>query len=322
MEYIGITMGDPAGIGAEVILKALQNKEYKNQSIVFGSVEVLKHFKKVLKFDGEINEIDDINEFKEDFLNVVNVLDVSMSDFILGKVSAVGGNAAYQYVEAAVAYANEGKLKAVVTGPLNKEALHLAGHKFDGHTEIFAHLTKTNKYAMLLWSEKLKTIHVSTHTSLRNACDKVKKGRVLDVIKLANDFLIKMGIKKPKIAVAGLNPHAGESGLFGDEEILEIIPAIQEAKKLGIDVVGPEAPDTVFLKNYEGKHDIVVAMYHDQGHIPMKLLAFDLGVNITVGLPILRTSVDHGTAFDIVGKGIANEQSLIEALKIAEQFNN
>lgn len=322
MSYIGITMGDPAGIGAEVVLKALQNEVYMNQSIVFGSTKVLKYFKKALKINVSINEINDISEFKESFLNVVNVVDISMSDFNLGEVSAVGGDAAYQYINSAIAYAMDGKLKAVVTGPLNKEALHLAGHKFDGHTEIFAYLTKTDKYAMLLWSDKLKTIHVSTHTSLRNACDKVKKERVLDVIKLANDYLKKMGIKKPKIAVAGLNPHAGESGLFGDEEISEIIPAIKAAKKLGIDVVGPEAPDTVFLKNSEGKHDIVVAMYHDQGHIPMKMLAFDLGVNITVGLPILRTSVDHGTAFDIVGKGIASEQSLVEALKIAEQFES
>ncbi|HLS52789.1 MAG TPA: 4-hydroxythreonine-4-phosphate dehydrogenase PdxA, partial [Tissierellaceae bacterium] len=185
---------------------------------------------------------------------------------------------------------------------------------------IFASLTNTEKYAMLLWSEKLKVIHASTHVSLRNACDLVKKDRIVDTIRLANESMEKLGIKKPRIAVAGLNPHAGESGIFGDEEIKEIEPAIVETKKLGIDVEGPIAPDTVFLRAYRGQYDIVVAMYHDQGHIPMKIIDFDSGVNITVGLPIIRTSVDHGTAFGKAGKGTASELSMISAIKVADMY--
>lgn len=321
MGYIGITMGDPAGIGCEVTLKALKDDSFRKKSIIFGSKEVIQHFRNLLNFKEEINIISKIEEFDANYLNVVDVLPISLEDFEFGKVSAICGDAAYRYVEEAINWAMEGRIEGVVTAPLNKESLHLGGHKFDGHTEIFATLTKTNKYAMLLWSEKLKTIHVSTHVSLRDACDRVKKDRVLDTIILADTNLKRMGIQNPKIAVAGLNPHAGESGLFGDEEILEISPAITEAKKLGINIDGPVAPDTVFLKAYKGEYDIVVAMYHDQGHIPMKLLAFDSGVNITLGLPIIRTSVDHGTAFGRAGKGTASEESMIQAIKVMEYFN-
>lgn len=321
MDYIGITMGDPAGIGCEVALKALRNEEFRKKSIVFGSSEIIQHFKELLNMDKEIKIIDDIKDFDQDYINIVNVLDISLNDFEFGKVSALCGDAAYRYVESAIEWAMDKKIKAVVTGPLNKEALHLGGHNYDGHTEIFATLTNTNKYTMMLWSDKLKVVHVSTHVSLREACDRVKKDRVLDTIILADTNLKRMGIKKPKIAVAGLNPHAGESGLFGDEEIKEITPAIEAAREMGLDVYGPEAPDTVFLKGYRGQYDIVVAMYHDQGHIPMKMMAFDSGVNITLGLPIIRTSVDHGTAFGKAGKGTASEESMIEAIKAANYFD-
>lgn len=317
MDYIGITMGDPAGVGCEVALKALKNEDFRKRSIIFGSYSVVKYYNDLLNTNREINVISNIDDFDKDCINVVDVYPLSLEDFEIGKVSAKCGDAAYRYVERAINWAMEGKIKAVVTAPLNKEALHIANHNYDGHTEIFAKLTNTKKYAMVLWSEKLKVIHVSTHVSLREACNRVKKDRIMDVINLADTTLRRMGIGKPKIAVAGLNPHAGESGIFGNEEIVEIVPAVKEAKEKGIDVEGPIAPDTVFLKAYEGKYDIVVAMYHDQGHIPMKLLAFDSGVNITVGLPIIRTSVDHGTAFDIAGKGIANEKSMVEAIKAA-----
>lgn len=321
MNYIGITMGDPAGIGCEITLKALKNENFRKKSVIFGSREIIQHFRDLLNFKEKINVMSKIEEFDENYLNIVDVLPISLDDFEFGKVSAICGDAAYRYVENAIEWAMKGEIKAVVTAPLNKESLHLGGHNFDGHTEIFATLTNTDKYAMMLWSEKLKVIHVSTHVSLREACDRVKKSRVIDTIILADSNLKKMGIKNPKIAVAGLNPHAGESGIFGDEEILEIFPAVNEAKKLGIDVEGPIAPDTVFLKAYKGEYDIVIAMYHDQGHIPMKLLAFDSGVNITVGLPIIRTSVDHGTAFGKAGKGTADEESMIQAIKVAESFN-
>ncbi len=313
-----VNMGDPAGVGCEVTLKALKNEDFRRKSIIFGSYNIVKYYNELLNTNWEINVISSIDDFDKGCVNVVEVLPLSLEDIEIGKVSAKCGDAAYRYVETAINWAMEGKIKAVVTAPLNKEALHLANHNFDGHTEIFATLTNTKKYAMMLWSEKLKVIHASTHVSLREACNRVKKDRIIDIIELANDSLKKMGIKEPKIAVAGLNPHAGESGIFGNEEILEIIPAVEEAKEKGIDVEGPIAPDTVFLKAYQGKYDIVVAMYHDQGHIPMKLLAFDSGVNITVGLPIIRTSVDHGTAFDIAGKGIANEKSMVEAIKAAD----
>ncbi|MBC2580516.1 4-hydroxythreonine-4-phosphate dehydrogenase PdxA [Clostridium sp. DJ247] len=321
MSIIGITMGDPAGVGAEITLKALShNTNLKSDYVVFGSYEVMNYYKSMLKITKELNNINDLSQFDKNKINIIDVMDLKMVDFQIGKVSAICGDAAFRYIEKAIKYALEGKIKGVVTAPLNKEALHLGGHNYDGHTEIFAKLTETKKYSMMLTSKSLRVIHVSTHTSLRNACDKVKKDRVLDVIKLANETLIKMGVKEPKIGVAGLNPHAGESGIFGDEDIKEIKPAVEGAEALGIKADGPIPPDTVFLKALKGQYDIVVCMYHDQGHIPLKLLGFDIGVNVTVGLPIIRTSVDHGTAFDIAGKGKAGETSMIEAMKVAEMF--
>jgi 4-phospho-D-threonate 3-dehydrogenase / 4-phospho-D-erythronate 3-dehydrogenase len=321
MKLIGITMGDPAGVGPEMILKALdERKDLREKSVIFGSYKVLNYYKGLLKINTDIKVIQNLNEFEKEVINVINVVDLDIDDFEIGEVSALCGDAAYRYIEKAIEAAKKGEVKAVATAPLNKEALHLGGHNFAGHTEIFATLTDTNKYAMMLTNDNFRVIHVSTHVSLREACDRAKKERILDVINLANDTLKKMGIENPRIAVAGLNPHAGENGLFGYEEIEEIIPAVDEALKLGLTVEGPIAPDTVFLKAHKGKYDVVVAMYHDQGHIPMKMLAFDTGVNMTVGLPIIRTSVDHGTAFDIAGKGIAKGDSMIEALKVAELF--
>lgn len=321
MKFIGITMGDPAGVGPEIILKALEEKkDLREKSVVFGSYKVLSYYKELLKIETSIKVINSLNEFEKEVINVINVIDLNIDDFKIGEVSALCGDAAYRYIEKAIEAAKKGEIKAVATAPLNKEALHLGGHNFAGHTEIFATLTDTKKYAMMLTNEEFRVIHVCTHVSLREACDRAKKERVLDVINLANDTLKKMGVKNPRIAVAGLNPHAGENGLFGREEIEEIIPAVNEAVKLGINVEGPIAPDTVFLKAHKGQYDVVVAMYHDQGHIPMKMLAFDTGVNMTVGLPIIRTSVDHGTAFDIAGKGLAKGESMIEALKVAELF--
>ena len=219
----------------------------------------------------------------------------------------------------------DGKVQAVVTAPINKESLNMAGHAYSGHTEIFAEYTETKDFAMLLASKTLHVIHVSTHCSLREACDRVKKERVLKVITLAQEGMRQLGYENPKIVVAGLNPHCSENGLFGTEEKKEILPAIEEARKMGMDVYGPEPPDTVFVKCQAGQYDIVVAMYHDQGHIPLKLSGFqyDLvenkyksvsGINCTIGLPIVRTSVDHGTAFGKAGEGRANEESMLDAI--------
>ena len=322
MKYLGITMGDPAGIGPEISLKVLEkNKEYRECSIIYGSSSILEYYKEKLKLkDIKFNIIKNTKEFKKDYINVIQVFDIDMKDITIGKVSGLCGEAAYKYIERAIQDALQGDIAVVITAPINKEALNKGGYHYEGHTEIFAKLTNTKKYAMLLWSEKLSVVHVSTHCSLQDACRKVTKDRVLNVIELSGKFLQQLGVKEPRIAVAGLNPHSGEAGLFGTEEIEHIIPALNQAKKDNWKVEGPIPPDTVFLKAYRKEYDVVVAMYHDQGHIPIKLLAFDEGVNVTLGLPIIRTSVDHGTAFDIAGKGIASEKSILKALILGKKF--
>ena len=320
-KYVGITMGDPAGIGPEISLKAIEeHTEFKNCTIVYGSYEILKYYHELLHISTPLVKIESPAQFQKEKINVISVVDLSVADIEVGKVAAVAGDAAYRYVEKAIQDALAGEISIVTTAPLNKEALHKGGHNFDGHTEIFATLTNTKKYTMMLWSEKLSVVHVSTHCALREACNRVTKARVLECIDLAKDALEQLGIENPRIAVAGLNPHSGEAGIFGIEDIEEITPAVEAAQKRGIMVEGPVPPDTVFLKAYQGKYDIVVAMYHDQGHIPMKMMAFDSGVNVTLGLPIIRTSVDHGTAFDIAGKGIAKSDSMYYALKLGKQF--
>ena len=321
MNYLGITIGDPAGIGPEISLKVLDKyEEYKNSVILYGSISILEYYKNILNLTSDFSLITNPHEFQKGKINIINVVDLDINSISIGNVSEICGRSPYLYVEKAIQDALNGRIKAVVTAPLNKEALNKGGYAYEGHTEIFAKLTNTKKYAMMLWSEKLSVIHVSTHCSLKNACERATKERVFDTIELAQQGLQKMGVKTPRIAVAGLNPHSGESGLFGREEIEQIIPAIDEAKKKGWNVDGPISPDVVFLKAYNGEYDIVVAMYHDQGHIPLKLLAFGNGVNITLGLPIVRTSVDHGTAFDIAGKGIANEEDLFYALRAGKKF--
>lgn len=321
---IGITMGDPAGIGPEIILKCFTKDNIKDKKIIIlGDFYVLSHIKKNLEIDKfSLNKITSIDEaeFNENILNVLHLDNIDLKNIEPGKVQSKCGNAAFEYVKKAAELTLNKEIDAIVTAPLNKEALHKAGHFFSGHTEILAHVCNKTNYAMLLHDEKLKVIHVSTHVSLLNAIKNLKKDRVSTVIQLANDSMERLGYQNPKIAVAGINPHAGEGGLFGDEEIREIIPSIQEKVEQGINVVGPVPPDTVFLRALEGEYDIVVAMYHDQGHIPLKILGFHSGVNITVGLPIIRTSVDHGTAFPIAWKGIANENSMENAILLAEKL--
>ena len=245
-----------------------------------------------------------------------------------GKVSAMCGKASVEYIEKGIAMAMANQIDAVVTGPIHKESINQAGCPHPGHTEIFGTLTGTKDYAMMLVGGDLRVVHVSTHVSLRQAIERTKKPRILTVIRLANRAMKALGIAEPKIAVAGLNPHAGEHGLFGDEEIKEIIPAIEEARAEGIAADGPIAPDTVFGRTRGGLYDIVVCMYHDQGHIPLKTLGFTFdkatqkwtsvaGVNVTLGLPIIRTSVDHGTAFGKAGKGTAAHDSMLDAIEVA-----
>ena len=316
MKRLGITMGDAAGVGAEIILKILDT--YLNEIIVYGSFDLLAYYSQRFSYDYFLKRIDSLEQAEEDTLNIIDPGDLALDDFRVGQLSALCGKNAYLYLEAAIRDAMDQKISAIVTCPLNKEALRLAGYSYDGHTEILSTLTGTKDYAMLLWSDRLKTIHVSTHVSLKEAVQRVKKERIVTIAGLAYDILKKASYEAPKIAIAGLNPHAGENGLFGDEEIKEIIPAVEELKRMGIDAYGPISPDTVFLKCLHGEYDLVVAMYHDQGHIPLKLIDFDGGVNITCGLPIIRTSVDHGTAFDIAGKNIARPDSLIRAIEAAK----
>ncbi|MDP2791646.1 MAG: 4-hydroxythreonine-4-phosphate dehydrogenase PdxA, partial [Rectinemataceae bacterium] len=285
------------------------------------------------KVNLKVNAIERPSQAKFEFgtIDVVDLKDVDVAKLEHGKVSAMGGKAAFDAVKKVIELAMADEVDATVTGPLNKEALNLAGYHYTGHTEIYADFTHTKDYTMMLAEGKLRVVHVSTHVSLRQACDNVKKERVYAVIKLAYETMKAFGIETPRIGVAGLNPHAGDGGLFGCEEADEILPAILQARAEGMTVDGPIPPDTLFSKALGGQYDIAVAMYHDQGHIPLKVVGFTWsetekrwnsvsGVNITLGLPIIRTSVDHGTAFGKAGKGTATEESLINAIDYAIQF--
>lgn len=318
---IGITMGDPSGIGPEIILKSFENAEIRNSRIiVIGDYNVMMAAYLLLKIKSfKLNRVLNVREclFNYGILNILDLHLIDMNELIPGKVQAISGNAAFECIKEAVELVQKKDIDAIATAPLNKEALHLAGHKYPGHTEILAFLTDTKDYAMLLYDKKLSVIHVSTHISLLEAITGLKIERIEKVIELANEVMKVLLNDVPRIAVAGINPHAGENGLFGKEEIKVIIPAIKNMKAKGINVEGPFPPDTVFLQTINGKYDIVVAMYHDQGHIPLKLIGFNSGVNVTLGLPFVRTSVDHGTAFEIAWQGKANEESMVEAIKLS-----
>lgn len=330
---IGITMGDPASIGPEITLKALNNPSIYEQAkpLVVGDLGMMYKARETVGLKNlKFHKISQVSEALFEY-GTIDVLDMGLVDsekLELGKVSKETGEAAFQYVVKVIELANKGKVDATVTNAFNKEAINLAGHHYSGHTEVYAEYTGTKSYTMMLALGDLRVVHVSTHVSLREACDRVKKDRVLEVIRIANDACKQLGIKNPKVGVAGLNPHSGEGGLFGREEIEEIIPAIEAANAEGILAEGPVPPDTVFSKARGGWYDIVVAMYHDQGHIPLKVVGFVYdrdaqvweaveGVNITLGLPIIRVSVDHGTAFDQAGTGQANELSLMNSIDYA-----
>ena len=317
----GITMGDPSGIGPEIILKSYERKGIRKvKIIVIGDYGVMLAAYNMLNINSfRLNRIENIHEciFNKEVLNILDLKLISKDELHPGKVQAASGNAAFECIRKAVDLVMNHAIHSIVTAPLNKEALQLAGHHYSGHTEILAALTGTKDYAMLLYEKKLCVIHVSTHVSLLEAISRVKGDRIEKVIEMANAVIKKLGKDMPRIAVAGINPHAGENGLFGTEEIKEITPAVNRMKEKGINVEGPIPPDTVFLQAVKGKYDIVVAMYHDQGHIPLKLIGFNSGVNVTVGLPFIRTSVDHGTAFEIAWQGKANENSLVEAIKLS-----
>ncbi|HMQ44097.1 MAG: 4-hydroxythreonine-4-phosphate dehydrogenase PdxA [Confluentibacter sp.] len=329
---IGISMGDPAGIGPEIIIKTLALKDVYNRCspLVIGDAETMQNEVKSLKSSLKIHAIQKVSDakFQHGIIDVFDLKNVNNKELKPGVVTAMAGKAAFEAVIKNIELALANQIDATVTAPINKESIHKAGHKYSGHTEIYADYTDTKKFAMLLADENFRVIHVSTHVSLRQACDLCKKDRVFEVITLLDDACKKFGIEKPRIAVAGLNPHAGENQLFGDEEVNEIIPAIEKANALGYTVEGPFPPDTMFVKAVQGKFDGCIAMYHDQGHIPFKLEGFKWdnekgtmksvkGVNITLGLPIIRASVDHGTAFEIAGQGIASADAMLVAIDYA-----
>ena len=348
---LGISMGDPFGNGPEITVRALADKSVYDRCrpLVVGDKTSMEYAAKVAKkigaADVKINAISNSKDAKYEY-GTIDVLDLGLvpadkipdtSDLDAPKpfgigACALGGEAAFQYVKKVIEMAMAGEVDGTVTNALSKEAINMAGHHYSGHTEIYAHYTNTKKYAMMLAHDDLRVIHVSTHVSLRQACDRVKKERVLECIHLADEACRAMGIENPKIGVAGLNPHCGENGMFGTEEIEEIQPAIDQALAEGINIPEkkPTPPDTVFSKALGGWYDMVVVMYHDQGHIPLKVKGFVYnkaeghwdavaGINVTLGLPIIRASVDHGTGFGHAGSGHANELSLVNAIDFALQ---
>ena len=322
MKKIAITMGDPAGVGPEIIAHAVFNPEVQKvcRPIIIGSRDVLEE---AFRLAGQL--------FRPNLLTSASTIDPSpgtisimdigtITDFRQEKASAEGGRASAACIKKAVELAGNRQVDAIVTAPISKEALKAAGLKWPGHTEMLAELTGTSDYAMMLAGGPLRVILVTIHTALRNVPALITRGAVLKTILLAQKACDMMGLKSPRIAVAGLNPHAGEAGMFGREEVEAIGPAVEEAKAKGLPVSGPYPPDTIFHKAYKGEVDIVVCMYHDQGLIPLKMICFDTGVNVTIGLPFIRTSPDHGTAYDIAWKGIARPSSMIEAIRLAARL--
>ena len=317
---LGITLGDPAGIGVEVTLKAMMHSDITDRCrlLLIGEAEAVRA---QLAFVAEGNRLSVVTapaaaDWAPGFINVLDV-GVLEKPLAAGELSPLGGEAAFRALERGIKLSLAGELAGIVTGPLNKEALHLAGHQFDGHTEILGYFCGNVPTFMLLSSDKLKIVHVSTHCSLRDACDRAKQPRIVSTIRAIDGHLKEMGVAAPRLAVAGLNPHSGEHGLFGSEEIDEIIPAIEAVRGEGVLADGPVPPDSLYLRAFRGGWDGVVAMYHDQGHIPQKLIAFEEAVNVTLGLTIIRTAVDHGTAFDIAGKGLADPTNMVKAIDYA-----
>jgi 4-phospho-D-threonate 3-dehydrogenase / 4-phospho-D-erythronate 3-dehydrogenase len=332
---LGITMGDPAGIGPEIAAKAMAEPEVREKArpLVIGDARVMASAARVARVNQEVRALARVSEatFAPDRIEVLDLANADPAAFAIGRVSAVCGRAAYEYIERGVRLAQEGAIAAIVTAPVNKEALAAAGVRHSGHTEILAELTGTKAYAMLLMGKELRVIHVTTHVALRRVPELVTRERVARTIRLGDRAMRDLGIARPRIAVCGLNPHAGENGLFGDEEQVAIGPAIANVRGEGIDATGPYPADTLMSRAAGGEFDCVVAMFHDQGHTPVKALGFRYdeakkawtglsGVNVTVGLPILRVSVDHGTAFDRAGTGTANPESMVEAILVAAEM--
>ena len=321
LPLVAITMGDAAGTGPEIITKSLALPELRAvcRPVVIGDAAAMS---RALRFTGvslNVRAIKDVAEATSapGEIDVLDLANLDLATLKLGHVDPQAGHAAYSYIKLATELALAGRVSAVVTSSINKESLNAAGHHFDGHTGLLAHLCDRPDATMMLVADKLRVSHVSTHVPLRVAIDRVKPDRILTVLQLTHDAVRRLGIDRPRLAVAGLNPHAGENGLFGDEEEKFITPAIVQARALGLDVHGPFAGDTIFFRTLQGEFDAGVAMYHDQGHVAAKMLGIWRGVNVTLGLPIIRTSVEHGTDFANAGTGRSDPRSLNEALKLA-----
>ncbi|MCX4405308.1 MULTISPECIES: 4-hydroxythreonine-4-phosphate dehydrogenase PdxA [unclassified Streptomyces] len=324
LPLIAVTMGDGAGIGPEVVVAALLDDAVLTvcRPVAIGDAQRLREAARILGLDCEIAAVEHPRdaEFTPGRVNVVD-LGLLPADLPWGKLSPVAGDAAYMYIKRAAELAVAGDVHAICTAPLNKEALHAAGHIYPGHTELLAHLTGTEEVSMMLSTEKVKVIHVTTHIGLIDAVNRIEPGLVERTVRRGHEAMVRAGVPNPVIGVCGINPHAGENGLFGyGEEEEKIVPALEKLRAEGVDARGPLPADTAFFLASRGDYDLIVAMYHDQGHGPVKVLGIEAGVNLTVGLPVIRTSVDHGTAFDIAGTGTAEAGSMVEALRQAAEM--
>jgi 4-hydroxythreonine-4-phosphate dehydrogenase len=322
MKKLAITMGDPGGVGPEIIVKSLGYSYIPRLClpIVIGNVHVIKEAIRILKSPLKVRPVISPHEVKP-LKDSIHCIDMGITKtFKKNKPTAQGGRASVGYIQKAAELASQKSVDGIVTAPISKEALKMAGFTWPGHTEMLADFTRTKDYAMMFIGEPLRIILVTIHTALKDVPESITQQKIVKTIRFAKKACDMLKIKNPKIAAAGLNPHAGEAGRFGDEELKKIIPAIKKARKEGVPVSGPYPPDTLFHKAYKGDIDVVVCMYHDQGLIPLKMIAFDKGVNLTLGLPFIRTSPDHGTAYDIAWKGIADPTSMIEAIKFAAKL--
>ena len=323
--FIAIPIGDVAGVGPEITVKSLAKKEVFDaaRAVVVGDKKIMEQAIKVCGADLKINVINEPEEgvYEENILNLIDLDNIDMSSFEYGKVQAMCGKAAFEYIKKSIELANARKVDAVATTPINKEALRAAGINYIGHTEIFGALTNTEDPLTMFEVRGMRVFFLTRHVSLREACDMIKKERIIDYVKRCTEVLKQLGVEGGTMAGAGLNPHSGEHGLFGWEEVNEVAPAVEELKKMGYDVAGPIPADSVFHQALQGRYNSVLSLYHDQGHIATKTLDFERTIAITGGMPILRTSVDHGTAFDIAGKNIVSEVSMVEAILLAAKYS-
>ncbi|MGE5495621.1 MAG: 4-hydroxythreonine-4-phosphate dehydrogenase PdxA [Burkholderiales bacterium] len=322
---IGIPLGDPAGVGPEIVVKALKaGSLYERcRPVVIGDSGVVRNALKICSAESNVNVIDSPEQgaYTEGTIDVIDLGNVDLNELKIGRVQALGGKAAFEYIKRSVELALAGHIDAIATTPINKESLKAAGVPFIGHTEILAGLTGTKDPLTMFEVKGLRVFFLSRHVSLKKACEMVTKERILDYIERCTKALERLGVTEGTMAVAGLNPHSGEHGLFGDEEVMEVEPAVKEAQSRGYNVAGPVSADSVFHLALQGRYNSVLSLYHDQGHIATKTLDFERTIAITNGLPFLRTSVDHGTAFDIAGTGVASEVSMTEAILLAAKYS-